>query len=159
MKRLWMAMILVALCALLGACAQEPQELAAPPKPCVEVADAIEAGQAFEELTKLSADQTLKYLDLNESLLSDMDMRIDASRASAEAIAVLTAVDEEGLGQAKEALAAYRDVTLEQYRDYRPAEVPKLENAVLKTQGLQTVMIISADAQAAEKALDDIWKK
>lgn len=156
MKRCVLGCLLLALCLAFSACSQQPKT-EAPPKPCADVVSAVQAVQSFEELTALSDNQILKYFDLNESLLSDMAVEMDASRASAEMIAVLTAVDQEALTQAKEALAAYRDVTLEQYRDYRPDEVPKLEGAVLKTKGLQTVLIVSKDAQAAEKSLDAAW--
>ena len=156
-RRIILCALLLALALLLGACAQKPAT-ETPPNPCAEVVAAIESSQEFEEMTALSANQILQYLDLNELLLVDQAMSMDASRATAEVIAVLTAVDEEALEQAKEALSVYRDVTLEQYRDYRPEEVPKLEAAVLKTRGLKTALVVSKDAAAAEKALDEAWK-
>lgn len=156
MKRM-MLCALLALCLLLGACAQKPAT-ETPPRSCAEVVSAIEGGQAFEEMTALSANQIAQYLDLDEVLLADQAMSMDASRATAEVIVVLTATNAEALEQAKQALLAYRDVTLEQYRDYRPEEVPKLEAAVLKTKGLQTALVVSKDESAAEKALDDAWK-
>lgn len=161
MKRTATLLILLCLCLLLGACAapanNAQQDLTTPPVDCTGLLEAIRASQTFDEMIVLSENQTLEYLDLNEGLLVDMAMGIDASRATAEMIAVLSARDEEALGQAKEALEAYRDVTLEQYRDYRPEEVPKLESAIFKTKGLQTVLIVSADQKAAEKALDAAW--
>ena len=55
------------------------------------------------------------------------------------------------------ALSDYCKAQLEQYRDYRPDEVPKLESALMKTRGMQTVLIVAPDAAAAEAALDQIW--
>lgn len=156
MKKRGLLLGILVACLLLAGCTQKAAE--APLKPCAEVLAAIEASQTFEEMTALSEQQTLKYLDLNESLLSDSAMSMDASRATAEGIVVLTATDAENLKQAQQALEAYRDVTLEQYRDYRPDEVPKLENAVLQTKGLQTVLIVSKDAAAAKTALETAWK-
>lgn len=158
MKQTGLIALLAALLLALCACAAPQPAAVAPPKACAEVVAAIADGQPFEELTALADAQILKYLDLNEALLSDMALSMDASRSTAECIVVLTATDAEALGQAQEALAAYRDVTLEQYRDYRPEEVPKLEAAVLKTQGLQTVLIVSPDAAVAEQSLADAWK-
>ena len=156
MKKRGLLLGILVACLLLAGCTQKAAET--PLKACAEVLAAIEASQTFEEMTALSDQQTLKYLDLNESLLSDSAMSMDASRATAEGIVVLTATDAENLKQAQQALEAYRDVTLEQYRDYRPDEVPKLENAVLQTKGLQTVLIVSKDAAAAKTALETAWK-
>lgn len=127
-------------------------------RPAADVASAVEAGQPFEEMTALEKAQALRYLDIDEAGVADLAMSIDASRATADTIAVITATDADALKTAQAALSAYRDSTLEQYRDYRPEEVPKLEGAVLKTKGLQTVLIVSRDAQAAETALSAAWK-
>lgn len=157
MKRTTLGCLVLACCLLLGACAQPKEE--ALPRACGEVADAIEGGQTFEEMTVLSENQIIKYLDLDASLLADMAMRIDASRATAEMIVVLTAKEAEALEQVQNALATYRDTMQEQYRDYRPDEVPKLEAAILKTKGMQTVLIVSPDAAAAEESLEEAWKQ
>lgn len=152
MKRIGLVVLLVGLCLGLTACGSNGT-----PKPCADVVAAVEKGQTFEEMTALSEAQILGYLALEEGVLSDMAMSIDASRATAETIAVLTAADEDGLKLAQAALTEYRDATMEQYRDYRPEEVPKLEGAVLETKGLQTVLIVSPDAAQAEKSLKAAW--
>ncbi|MDL2319108.1 DUF4358 domain-containing protein [Eubacteriales bacterium OttesenSCG-928-A19] len=153
MKRTMLRALPMLLCAALlfgGAMAEDV-------KPCADILAAVEAEGTFEELTALSEAQILKYLDLEEGMLSDLAMSMDASRATAEMIAVLTATDEDALEIAQEALEAYRDVTLEQYRNYQPTEIPKLEDAVLLTKGLQTALIVSGDAEQAEKALEEAW--
>lgn len=71
---------------------------------------------------------------------------------------VLTAVDEDALETLREALEAYRAALEEEYRDYRPDELPKVENALLRTRGLQAVLVIAPDAEAAAAALDEAWK-
>lgn len=157
MKRWRLVCLLLGMCMALGACSAG-QPAGAQPKPCADVVAAIRQGQAFEEMTALADTQILKFLDLNAELLTDMAMEMDASRATAEMIVVLTARDKDALGQAQEALSFYRHLTLEQYRDYRPEETPKLEDAVLKTNGLQTVLIVSKDAPAADRALTAAWK-
>lgn len=148
--------VALTICLLLGGCASPVDSSVA--RPCGEIADAVQAGQTFEEMTPLSQKQVLQYLDLDEAQLADMAMHMDASRATAEVIVVLEAKDAQGLQAAEEALEAYRDSTLEQYRDYRPEEVPKLEQAVLKSKGMQAALIVAKDAQQAEKSLDDAWK-
>lgn len=156
-RRSIVALLMLGLMLCLGGCSSAPPQAAETVKPCTEVVAAILEGQAFEEMTELGEKQIAKYLEIDTELLSDMAMSIDASRATAEAVAVLTAKDEASLAEAQAALEAYRAVTLEQYRDYRPEEVPKLEDAILSTKGLQTALIISKDAAAAETALQDAW--
>lgn len=124
-----------------------------------DIYDRIAEDQVFEELVQLTENQTLAYLDLNEGLLGDMAMGIDASRATPEMIVVLSAVDEEALTSAEEALQAYLAATLEEYRDYRPEEVPKLEAAVCRSKGLRAVLIVSKDADKAVKSLEAMWGK
>ena len=157
-RRSIVALLMLGLMLGLSGCAGAPQQAAETVKPCADVVAAILEGQAFEEMTALGEKQIAKYLEIDTELLADMAMSIDASRATAEAVAVLTAKDEDSLAEAQAALEAYRAVTLEQYRDYRPEEVPKLEDAILHTRGLQTALIISKDAAAAETALQDAWK-
>ncbi len=159
MKRI--ALLTAALLSL-GLCACAPKKAEKPLPACTDVAGQIASAladeSAFEELTALGNAQVLKYLGLSEAQVTDAAMSIDATRATAELVCVLTAADAEALKAVQEALKTYRDTTLEQYRDYRPEEVPKLESAVMKTHGLQTVLIVGKDAAAAEKALDGAWK-
>lgn len=157
MRKIRLLGYLLALCLLLGACARPAQE-AATAKPCADVAAAVEAGQAFEEMTLLGETQALKLLQMDEAPLADMAVMMDASRATAEMIVVLTALDADSLAQAQQALEALRDDALEQYRDYRPQEVPKITDAVLETAGLQAALIISKDADAAREALQGAWQ-
>lgn len=158
MKRWGLLLILLLMAALLAACGAKDDGAAKALPACADVAAAVEAGQTFEEMTALKGEQILKYLDLDEALATDLAMSMDASRATAEMIIVITAADDAALSQVQEALQVYRAVTLEQYKDYRPEEAPKLEAAVAKTNGMQTVLIVSPDAQAAETALDTAWK-
>lgn len=122
-----------------------------------QVVEAVAADQAFNELTPLTENQILEYLDINRGLMGDMAMSMDASRMTPEVIAVLVGADEESAKVIREAMAAYRDVTLEQYKDYRPDEVPKLENAVIETKDNMVALIVSQDAEQAKKSLDAAW--
>lgn len=128
------------------------------PTPAERVLAVVLEGQAFEEMTALSVKQIEKYLGVDMAWLSDMAMAMDASRATAEAVVVLHASDEEASRLLEEALLAYRDDTLLQYRDYQPAEVPKLEGAVLERNGLWVALVVSGDARAAKDALRAAWE-
>ena len=131
---------------------------AAPAAPCADVLAAIEQSQPFNELVPLSDKLLQKYLNIDDALLADAAMSMDGTRVTAEQIVVLTAADEKALADIQAALTAYLDSFIIQYRDYQPDEVPKLENAVLQTRGLQTALIVSADWSAAKAALDEVWE-
>lgn len=151
------AALLPLLCALcLALCACSPQAETAPD--CAGLAETLAASQTFAELTAIPQARAAVQLDIDEALLADAAMSLDASRATPEAIVVLTAVDEDALETLREALEAYRAALEEEYRDYRPDELPKVENALLRTCGLQAVLVIAPDAEAAAAALDEAWK-
>lgn len=151
--------LLFLLCALLllamSACSQE----AAAPKDCNTVSQAILASQTFaESMTEQTSKRMLRALGLEEEMISQGVMTLDASRATAECVIVLTAASKDALPQVQALLKEYLDALLIQYRDYRPDEVPKLEAASVKTNGLQCALIIAPDQQKAVEALNEAWK-
>lgn len=155
MKKTLALLAALVLCALMTGCAAP----AAAPKDCAEVAQAVLASQTFPDtMTEQTDKRMLKVLGLEESQLAQGAMTLDASRVTAEAVIVLTAADQKQLPALEAALEGYRQSMLIQYRDYKPAEVPKLEAAKVCTQGLQCALVIASDQNAARQALDKAWK-
>lgn len=153
-KKTSLTLLLTAIFLLLSACGPS----AAQPVPCADVLAAVEEAQPFSELVPLSDKLLQKYLGIDAALLTDAAMSMDGTRVTAEQIIVLTAADEKSLTAVQAALSAYRDSYIAQYRDYQPDEVPKLENAVLQTRGLQTALVVSANPTLAKSALEKVWK-
>lgn len=142
-------------CLLVAACSQTAKE----PVDCSELLTSIQTAQEFsEEMVMLDKKVAGKYLNIDLDQVKDFAMSMDASRYTAEQIVVLTAEDAQDADALLTALTAYRDHVLDQYRDYEPTEVPKLEKAVLRQNGSQVVLIVSEDAAAAAEALDKAWK-
>ena len=54
---------------------------------------------------------------------------------------------------AQGALEAYLQSQIENNRDYRPGEIPKLEDAVLRQEGSTVLLAVSADTPAVEALL------
>lgn len=156
-KRMLLPLLL--LCALLlTSCGEQAKEVPLPG--CEELAQQILQGQAFsEEMSALSETKMQGALDLTGDEYTDAAMIMDVSRTTAEAIVVLTAADEAQVKTLQEKLESYRTDTLRQYQDYRPEEAPKLENAKVLTQGLQCVLVIAPDQEAAEKTCSTAWGK
>lgn len=86
------------------------------------------------------------------------EVRVAAYRstgATAEEVAVIAFADED---QAKEYEAwapTYLDEQREANVDYRPQEMPKLDDALIRRRGSTVLILVAADYQAAEKALTE----
>lgn len=108
-----------------------------------------------EELTGLDKAAICKNYDLEETDLAGCAAAI-GSGATAENAAVLEGVDSAAAGRIQTALRAFLDDWIEGYSDYKPEEVPKLEQAVLKVKGNYVILCISADSGKAAAVVKDI---
>ena len=154
-KPLWILTLVL----LAGLCACESKPSVSTPVPCAQIVRAVQEGQVFTELTELSQATALVFLDIDEDSVSEMAMAMDASRATTELIVAATAKDAAALTPLKEQFQGFLENLTDEYRAYAPAELPKLESAVLETRGQQVVLIVSPDAEKAKTALEALWKK
>ena len=74
--------------------------------------------------------------------------------ATAEEIAVFTAVDEAAAGRILSAAEARVASQIESYKNYGPASAMMLENAIVKKTGNTVVVVVCADADSAAKIAD-----
>ena len=147
----------LALCLLLTGCGEKPQ--AAAPIDCAALGEAILGAQDFSpDVETMSRTRLLALLEMEEAQLDDAFMALDASRASAECVIVVTAGSGKE-GEVKALLEAYRDSLLAQYRDYQPGEVPKLEASKVIVRGAQCVLAVAPDQQAAVSACEAKWNE
>lgn len=77
-----------------------------------------------------------------------------STAAAAEEIFVAQCVSEEAAATVKAGAEARIQSQIASYENYVPAEVPKLEAAVLQTAGVYVIFVVSADAQAAQSIVD-----
>ena len=61
--------------------------------------------------------------------------------------------DSSSAEDAQGALETYLQSQIENNQDYRPAEIPKLEDAVLRQEGNTVLLAVSADTPAVEALL------
>ena len=162
-RMLVLAMLLCAILPLAGCSAKTaPDAVAATApefKPCAEIAATLTELEAmdFEELTELSRKGAVDFLALSDALIVDLALWMDASRATTETVLVLTATDADALLALQAQVEAYRDTLTEEYRDYVPEELPKLESALLETHDMQLAFIICKDAAVAQASLGAAW--
>lgn len=154
MKKSLIALLLL-VCLLLTACSA-PAPIVN--KDCTEVAKAILASQTFSDgMYEQTQKKLLKALALEESDMTQCYFILDASRYTAENVIVITASSDTTLKTVQQALEDYRLSLIEQYRDYQPKEMPKLEASKVLTHGLQCVLAIAPDQALAKKAAEAAW--
>ena len=73
--------------------------------------------------------------------------------ATCEEAAVLIFDSEDHAKAAAETLSGYVQDQIDQNRDYRPAEVPKLENKWLEQRGNTVLLVVANDLKAAQDAV------
>lgn len=149
------AAVLLWLTALLAGCAAGPAEL----PPAQDLAQALaERAGGREEMTRVPEKVMRKLLMVEPELLAEGALVMDASRATTTQFAVLTARDGAAAKRLEEGLRAYQDAVLEQYRNYVPGEVPRIEKALIRRHGAQAVFVICDDPALAEQVLNECWK-
>lgn len=112
----------------------------------------LDSGAFSEELESLDADLIVGLYGLEEA---PAEAAVYTSTgATAEEIAVLRYGGEEGARAALDALETRVADQKEACRNYLPDELPKLEEAIIKQSGDTALLVVAADAQAAQNALD-----
>ena len=159
MKKM-LALMLGVVCALgLTACGEKAQE--APQAKDFElslVSGMVEVGAFSEELEELDADTAFMLYKLADYGLVREDLTdaavVRSAGATCEEGAVLLFADEAKAGVAAEAMGDYLDSQIESNENYRPNEIPKLEGAVLKTQGKTLLLAVANDAAAVRSLFE-----
>lgn len=159
MKKL-MALMMGVVCAFgLTACGEKAQE--APQEQKFEttlVEAAAQVGAFSEELEELDADTAFMLYKLADFGLVREDLTeaavLRSAGATCEEGAVLIFADEAKAGAAAEAMGSYLEGQIEGNEDYRPNEIPKLEGAILKTQGNTLLMVVANDAAAVRSLFE-----
>lgn len=119
-----------------------------------------EAGVFSEELVELDGDTAFALYQLGSYGLNREDLAdcavLRSSGATCEEAAVLVIGGEgdEPVAQAQQALKDYVQAQIDANTDYRPAEIPKLENALISCQGRTILLVVPNNLDAANFALD-----
>ena len=158
MRRIWK--LTLALLVLLGlaACAGEND---APPLYALGDVERISQSEAFtaelNDLEEVDADTAFALYRLGDSGLVREDLKESAvlrsAGATCEEAAVLVFTSADKAKTAADALQDYLAGQMESNRDYRPAEIPKLENALVDLRGETLLLVVANDQDAAQNAL------
>ena len=126
-----------------------------------QVARISEAGAFSAELydlEELDADTAFMLYRLGDHGLEREDLKectaLRSAGATCEEAAVLVFTSADGAETAEDALGDYIAKQIDENRDYRPAEIPKLENAWISRRGETVLLVVANDLDAAKKAVE-----
>lgn len=141
-------------CLLLSGCGEKaPAASAYDP---AATAEALLNSQAFSgALEEIDKEMIPAYYGLDESTIQD-GVAYGSLSAGAEEIVALTLKDEEGTKAAVEALKGRVETQKQALKDYQPEEVAKLDGAIVDQRGNSALLVVAADASAAQKVLDGL---
>ena len=158
MKKLLHMTLVLALLLGLSACAKGGDNDAPPLYGTYHVAALVEAGAFSEELEELDGDTAFMLYKLADYDLEREDLKDCAVQRSAgatcEEAAVLVFTSEDKAKTAKGALEDYVQGQIEANTDYRPAEIPKLEEALVDVRGETLLLAVANDRDAVDQTLN-----
>ncbi len=117
-----------------------------------------DAGAFSETLEEVDGDTAFALYRLADYGLVREDLTdcavLRSSGATCEEAAVLVFSGEEQAGQAQKALEDYVQGQITANEDYRPAEIPKLENAGIACRGNTVMLVVANDLESALSAVE-----
>ena len=122
------------------------------------LADKLVSDVSFEDqLSKVDDDTALMLYGLTADQIASANVYV-GSGATAEEVAVIEGVDEDSAKVIEEQVRARVQSQLDDYKDYIPEEVPKLENPVIKKDGNFVILCVSGDNDTAESVIKEMMK-
>lgn len=123
-----------------------------------DMAAELQSSITFEDsLSEIKEDMALTYYGIEASDVSDSAV-ILSTGATAEEIAVFEAVDETAAEKVKAACDNRKEKQITSYSDYKPAEVSRLDEAVIKADGKYVVYVVADDTKKANEIIDKYFK-
>lgn len=152
----------LALLTALGLTACGGRENDAPPLYSAADVTKIEEAGAFDaglyDLEELDIDTAFMLYKLGDYGLEKEDLKegtvLRSAGATCEEAAVLVFTSADKAKTAADAIQDYVAGQIEANRDYRPAELPKLENALVDLRGETLLLVVANDIDAAKKAVE-----
>lgn len=156
MKKMVCALMAVVLLLAGTACGKQPEK--EPSFPATLTTQALlDSGAYSEQLEELDLDIALMMFWLNGDVAEYEGSKVYYSTgATSEIAAVISVADESKVPEVEQALKAWVESQIEAERDYRPAEVPKLENAIIEARGFTVLLAVAADWETATEAVETV---
>ena len=145
-----------ALCLLLGACSSPAESGTTAFDPETATQAVLDYGAFSVDLTELDAAMLYDFsgYGLDDSTLTAS--KAYSASGFAEQVSVTVWKDEASAQAAVDMFKTYLEDMAATYKDYAPAEVPKLENAVLEQRGTSVLLAVANDADAVKTAVEGL---
>lgn len=153
MKKLLTVTLALALVLGLSACGGKEDETVWDTGDVQALLDSGAFSEELEELDKDTAFILYKLADYGLDRLSGAIVRRSAG-ATCEELAYLVLDSEDSAKTAEKALEDYVQSQIEANEDYRPDEIPKLEDAYISRRGSTLLLVVASDIDAAKKAVE-----
>lgn len=150
MKKM-MVCLIATLAVFLVACGNGGTEVA--PWSTEQAAAILESGAFSTELVELDSDIAFQMYGLDDGGLTREQLTASAVYGSegvnCEELAILIFDSEEAAKAALAALEDYVEGQIEENRDYRPSDIPKLEGKTLEQRGATLLLMVANDTAKA----------
>ena len=153
MKKLLTITLALALALGLTACGGEKDKTVWDTDDVQALLDSGAFSEELEELDKDTAFVLYKLADYGLDRLSGAIVRRSAGD-TCEELAYLVLDSKDSAETAEKALKDYVQSQIDENIDYRPAEIPKLENAYIARRGETLLLVVANDIDAAKKAVE-----
>lgn len=118
------------------------------------LAESIEKSGSFTDiLSQVTTSQAIKLYKIDSSLIKDCAVYCSTG-ATTEEIGIFQCKDEESAKIVETAAKARADAQKAAYESYAPGEIPKLDDAVIKCEGVYTFYVVSDDPTAVAALIE-----
>lgn len=156
MKRILTMTLALVMAMGLAACGGKGENDAPPLYGVHHVKAMAQAGAFSEELEEVDSDTAFLLYRLGDYGLTQEDLKdcavLRSAGATCEEGAVLVFTGADKAEKAEGALKDYIQGQIEANEDYRPAEIPKLEGALVDRRGESLLLVVASDLDAAKEA-------
>ncbi len=153
-KRISVILVLLLVMSILAAC-ESQQAVQFDPQPAAE---AIYASGAFSDiLSPIQGKIAAMLYNVDEANIAECSVYCSTG-ATAEEIAVFRCKDEASAAALKQAAQQRIQSQKDAYSSYAPLEIPKLDNALLRSSGVYVVCVVADDYAAVTPILDKYIK-
>lgn len=152
-KGMTMTILGAVLCLLLAGCGGGEHTDAVRAFEKTDLETVLASGVFSEELESIDAELICLLYGLDNTVVTDCAGYLSTG-ATAEELVLFTAADEAAAETVRAACESRVEDQILAYEDYGPAEVPKLENAVVQVRGTTVLMVVAGDFVGAAAAVD-----
>lgn len=120
-----------------------------------EAAQTLSSELPFSEpLTPVETDLALRLYEIAQEDVEEAAVYAGTGGATVDEISVWKATDAQAAARIEQAVRERVQTQKDVYQDYRPEQIPKLDHAVVVTQGNTVILCVSDFEQQAREILD-----